>query len=60
MQYGIKRMVRDLFQISRLVEFGPDGKLRRLTLNEAAMRATEMAKALAAIISEVEILVGGA
>src|SRR5262245_31696299 len=37
-QYGIKRLVRDLFQISGLAEFDAEGKLRRLTLNEAAMK----------------------
>ena len=54
-QYGIKRFVRDLFQTSGLAEFDAEGKLRRLMLNQAAMRAKEMAQALAAIIGEVEI-----
>jgi Transposase DDE domain group 1 len=57
-QYGIKRLVRDLFHISGLAEFDADGKLWRLTLNQAATRVKEMAKALAAIVKEVEIVVG--
>jgi len=43
---------------SEALEFDPDGKFRRLTLNEAAMKVKEMAKALAAIVKEVEIVVG--
>jgi hypothetical protein len=57
-QYGIRRMVRDLFQINGLMEFDSDGRLRRLTLNEAAMKVKEMTKALAVIVKEVEIVIG--
>jgi Transposase DDE domain group 1 len=57
-QYGIKRLIRDLFQMTGLLEFDADGKLWRVTLNRAAVRAKEMAKALAAVVDEVEIRVG--
>src|SRR5262245_29856883 len=57
-KYGIKRLVRDLFHISGLLEFDQDGRLRRLILNQAAARAREMALALAAIVQGIQIQLG--
>ncbi|HKX27508.1 MAG TPA: transposase, partial [Blastocatellia bacterium] len=57
-KYGIKRLVRDLFHISGLLEFDQDGGLRRLILNQAAVRAKEMAQALAAFIPGIKIQLG--
>jgi hypothetical protein len=59
-KYGALRMVRDLFHINGLLEFGPGGALLRITLNQAAPHVREIALALTQMISgtEVEIKVG--
>lgn len=52
-------MVRDLFHINGLLEFGEAGWVIRITLNQAAPFACEMALALAKLLAgEVEIKVG--
>lgn len=58
-RYGALRMVRDLFNINGLLEFGEAGRVIRITLNQAAPLAREMALALAKLLAgEVEIKVG--
>ena len=59
-KYGALRMVRDLFHINGLLEFGPGGALLRITLNQAAPHVREIALALTKLISgtKVEIKVG--
>jgi hypothetical protein len=59
-KYGALRMVRDLFHINGLFEFGEDGALSRITLNQAAPHVREIARALATLMigTKVEIKVG--
>lgn len=58
-RYGALRMVRDLFNIKGLLEFGEAGRVIRITLNQAAPFARAMALALAKLLAgEVEIKVG--
>jgi len=40
------------------IEFDVEGRLMRITLNEAAIRVKEMVKALRALVNEVEIKLG--
>lgn len=60
-KYGALRIVRDLFHINGLLEFGEAGKLLRITLNQAAPHVREMASALTKLLEgqEIEIKVGG-
>jgi len=52
-------MMSDLFNINGLLEFGEAGRVIRITLNQAAPFAREMALALAKLLAgEVEIKVG--
>jgi hypothetical protein len=59
-KYGALRIVRDLFHINGLLEFGEAGKLLRITLNQAAPYVREMASALTKLLDgeEIEIKVG--
>jgi len=59
-RYGALRMVRDLFHINGLFEFGKGGEVVRITLNKAAPQVKEMAAALVKLVAgtDVEIKVG--
>ena len=58
-RYGALRIVRDLVHINGLLEFSEAGRIRRITLNEAAPFVREIALALARLLAgEVEIKVG--
>jgi hypothetical protein len=59
-KYGGLRLVRDLFHITGLIEFGEAGKTLRITLNQAAPYVREMAPALSKLLKEedIEIKVG--
>jgi hypothetical protein len=54
-KYGALRMVRDLFHINGLLEFGPGGALLRITLNQAAPHVREIALALSKLISGTKV-----
>lgn len=59
-KYGALRIVRDLFQISGLLEFNEAGQLLRITLNKATPYVREMASALEKLLAAtgVKIKVG--
>ena len=59
-RYGARRMVRDLFHVSGLLEFDEAGEVLRITLNRAAPVARELAQALTKLLTPeaVEIRVG--
>jgi Transposase DDE domain group 1 len=59
-RYGALRMVRDLFQVSGLLEFNEAGEVLRITLNRAAPLVRELAQALTKLLAPeaVEIRVG--
>jgi hypothetical protein len=54
-KYGALRLVRDLFHIHGLLEFGEAGTTLRITLNQAAPYVREMASALSRLLKEEEI-----
>jgi hypothetical protein len=55
--FGIKRIVRDLFHISGFVEFDPDDKIIRITLNQSSRLAALLCNALKFILDPLHIAV---
>ena len=58
-KYGALRIVRDLFHIPGLLELSEADRILRITLNQSAPLAREMALALGRLLDgEIEIKVG--
>lgn len=55
--FGIHRIVRDLFHISGFVEFDPEDKIIRITLNQSSRLAALLCKALRFILEPLHIAV---
>jgi hypothetical protein len=53
--YGIKRMVRDVFQVSGLLVFDASGQLVHIVLNQAAPLAPLLADALPGLLTPAHV-----
>jgi hypothetical protein len=56
-EYGLLRIVRDVFQVSGLIEFDARGRVRKITLNRAAMWGRRCAGALKKLLKDEHVAV---
>jgi len=55
--FGLKRLVRDVWRINGLLEQGVDGSIRRIVLNQANRLAHHLITALAVLVQQVHVVV---
>ena len=56
-RYGIQRLVRDLLAIPGWIEFGPEGRIRRIVLNRYSPLARHCVSAFQALVAPLAIVV---
>lgn len=55
--YGVKRLVRDVWQIHGVLEWDGTGRLQRVILNEASRLAQQCVRALQALVASEQVVV---